>query len=341
MRDSMKADERMLAALRGQPVDRMPVIENSFWWDETVRRWQREGLPKDYDYHYGMEDVVDLQEYFGLDLLAHWWVKPYTPETPFAKVVGAGMGAIDLESYEKRLLPTLYPELRMEEEFVRMVRKKKSEGKMILELIINGAFWEPREYMGIEPHLYSFYDEPELYQRMLEDMKAWQKRVIEYAVNTLDFDYVTIAEDMSYNNGPMLGKELFDEFMAPYYREMVPFLKEHDLFVMTDSDGNIETPIAWFNEVGVQGYHPLEVQAGVDMNRLQELYPETAFIGNFDKMVMNRGEEAIRRELERLRPCIRRGRYVVSVDHQTPPSVSLEDYRTYVRCLKEFANNRD
>ena len=333
----MKANERMIAALQGKPVDRMPIIENAFWWDKTIARWQQEGLPRTYDYHYQMEYVVDIQEYFGLDLLAHWWVKPYTERTPFAEIVGAGMGAVDLESYEKKLLPTLYPELKMDEDFIRMVKKKKSEGKMILELIINGAFWEPREYMGIEQHLFSFYDQPELYQRMLYDMKIWQKKVIDYAVETLKFDYVTIAEDMSYNNGPMLGKELFDEFMAPYYREMVPFLKERNLFVLTDSDGNIEVPIEWFNAVGVQGYHPLEAQAGVDMNRLQVKYPETAFIGNFNKMVMNRGEMAIRTEFERLKPCIKRGRYIVSVDHQTPPSVSLNDYRVYLKLLKEYA----
>ena len=55
----------------------------------------------------------------------------------------------------------------MDDDFIRMVKKYKSEGKLILELILDGAFWEPREYMGIEAHLYSFYDQPDLYKRML------------------------------------------------------------------------------------------------------------------------------------------------------------------------------
>jgi hypothetical protein len=29
--------------------------------------------------------------------------------------------------------------------------------------------------------------------------------------------------------------------------------------------------------------------------------------------------------------------FIPSVDHQTPPEVSLEDYRTYVRVLKEYS----
>ena len=35
---------------------------------------------------------------------------------------------------------------------------------------------------------------------------------------------MTFAEDMSYNHGPMLSKALFDEFLAPYYRRLVPRL---------------------------------------------------------------------------------------------------------------------
>lgn len=336
----MRADERFIDTIKGKQTDRMPIIENSLWWDLTVHRWASEGLPMGKNYAYAMRDVVAIQEYFGLDLLAHWWVRPYTERTPFAKTVGAGMGAVDEESYEKLLLPTLYPEPRMEEDFIRMVRKLKGEGKLILELILDGAFWEPREYMGIEAHLYSFYDQPTLYQRMLSDMKEWQKKAVEYAMNTLPFDYVTFAEDMSYNNGPMLGKEHFDEFLAPYYREMVPLLNGYGLPVLIDSDGDISEAIAWFNEVGAVGYHPLEKQAGVDVNVLRKRYPNTAFIGNFNKMIMNGGEKALRAEFERLDPSIRGGRYILSVDHQTPPSVSLENYRTYVRLLKEYAAHR-
>ena len=31
---------------------------------------------------------------------------------------------------------------------------------------------------------------------------------------------MTIAEDMSYNHGPMISERTFDEFVAPYYRQL-------------------------------------------------------------------------------------------------------------------------
>jgi hypothetical protein len=42
-------------------------------------------------------------------------------------------------------------------------------------------------------------------------------------------------------------------------------------------------------------------------------------------------------ELERLMPAIESGGYVPPVDHQTPPGVSLESYRTYLGLFAEYA----
>jgi uroporphyrinogen-III decarboxylase len=60
-------------------------------------------------------------------------------------------------------------------------------------------------------------------------------------------------------------------------------------------------------------------------------------IGVFDKTIMHLGEAAMRKEFERLLPTMKQGGFIPSVDHQTPPDVSMENYRTYVRLLKEYS----
>jgi uroporphyrinogen-III decarboxylase len=61
-------------------------------------------------------------------------------------------------------------------------------------------------------------------------------------------------------------------------------------------------------------------------------------IGAFDKMVMKRGEAAMRAEFERLLPVMRQGGFIPGVDHQTPPEVSLDMYRTYLALLREYCH---
>ena len=142
---------------------------------------------------------------------------------------------------------------------------------------------------------------------------------------------------MSYNHGPMLSKDCYDEFIKPYYREIIPFIKSKGTKVFIDTDGDVEPLIPWFQEAGIEGVLPLERQAGVDVNRIRRNYPEWLMIGGYDKTIMHLGEESMRAEFERLLPAMKSGRYIPSVDHQTPPDVTLDNYKIYVSLLKEYA----
>ena len=94
--------------------------------------------------------------------------------------------------------------------------------------------------------------------------------------------------------------------------------------------------VPWLAELGVNGVLPLERQAKVDGLRLRERYPRLRMVGHFDKMTMNRGEAAMRAEFERLVPLMKAGGFIPSVDHQTPPGVSLAEYGVYLRLLREY-----
>ena len=148
---------------------------------------------------------------------------------------------------------------------------------------------------------------------------------------------LTFDEDMSYNKGPMLSEELFDTFIAPLYRKVVPLLHSHGTKVIMDSDGDISRMIPWMQREGIDGVLPLERQAGVDVCTLREQYPDFLFIGAFDKMTMRQSEEAMAGEFRRLLPAMASGGFIPACDHQTPPDVPLERYRSYIAMLREYA----
>ena len=149
---------------------------------------------------------------------------------------------------------------------------------------------------------------------------------------------VGFAEDMSYNHGPMLSYGLFKEFIMPYYRQVIPQIKKYNVNVLIDSDGDITSMIPWMAEAGIEGVYPLEKQAGVDVVKIRQKYPHFLMMGGYDKMVMSQGEAAMRTEFERLLPVMQSGGYIPSVDHQTPPGVSLENYQIYLRLFDEYVH---
>jgi hypothetical protein len=131
-----------------------------------------------------------------------------------------------------------------------------------------------------------------------------------------------------------------ERFRALMNFQIVPRLREMGANVIVDTDGDVTQLAPWLLREGIQGVLPLERQAGVDGLKLRRQFPTLQMIGHYDKMVMNRGEAAIRGEFERLAPLMKTGGFIPSVDHQTPPGVSLEEYRAYLRLLREYVRMR-
>ena len=329
----MQVRERFARTMAFREVDRLPMLEWATWWDKTVARWKTEGLT--IPQRPGLSEGESLQLEMGLDLHLQTWVGIRTEATPKPASFGAAI-VHDMDEY-LRIRPTLYPEHPLDPARMRFIADMQARGDAIAWLTLEGPFWGPRTLLGIEPHLYAFYDEPELMHAINQDIAAFNRRVYEQVCEYFVPDFMTIAEDMSYNNGPMLSEAQFDEFLLPYYRQMIPPMRERGTRVFIDSDGDISLALDWFIRAGIEGILPLERQAGVDLEVLRKRHPQTLFIGHFDKMTMPRGEEAMRAEFERLLPVMRKGGFVPSVDHQTPPGVSLENYRIYLRLLYEYA----
>ena len=105
---------------------------------------------------------------------------------------------------------------------------------------------------------------------------------------------------------------------------------------MVDSDGNLEDMIPWLEKDGIEGASPMERQAGTDIAKIRREHPDFKMMGGFDKRTIHQGEELMRKEFERILPVMRSGGYIPSVDHQTPPDVSLEMYKCYASLLNEY-----
>lgn len=327
----MNNRDRFRHVLRFERVDRLPRTEWAIWWDLTLSRWKKEGLRQDIPE--GRPGMVRVMEFFGLDPLYNFHFRPLRCTFP-AMLHGHGP-VTDTKSYEA-IYPHLFPEVDWDQVFPIWVRERHTAGELVVWFVVDGFFWSPRTLFGIERHFYAFHDEPTLMKRMNEDQLDYIKKLLVGIANIMEPEFMTFAEDMSYNQGPMLSKQLFDEFMAPYYREVVPLIKAMNIVPFVDSDGNVEKCVPWFKECGIKGTLPLERRAGVDIVRLRQAYPTLQVVGGFDKFTMTKGREAMRAEWERLLPVLRQGGYIPGVDHQTPPEVSISQYRDYLDLLWEY-----
>ena len=321
--------ERFRAVMNRQPADRLPLWEWAMWWNKTIERWKGEGLPA------RLNGVFDIHDYFGLDPYQQFWFSTTDPTIEAVQHHVEGIVS-NMDDY-LRVRPQLFPDHGPAVESMRPWAERQASGDAVVWITLEGCFWFPRTLMGFTKISLAMYDQPELLHRINQDLTDFNLRILQRVAKACVPTFATIAEDMSYNNGPMISERHFDEFIAPYYRQLVPRLQELGAIPIVDTDGDVTRLVPWLLREGIQGVLPLERQAGVDGMKLRERFPTLQMVGHYDKMVMNRGEAAIRAEFERLLPLMRSGGFIPSVDHQTPPGVSLEEYRVYLRCLAEYA----
>ena len=325
--DKMTARERFRAVMNFQPVDRLPVVEWAMWWDETVDRWRREGLGDDLG-------GQDLRRHFGLEVWEQRGIG--MGPVPNATIVEPAIRTMD-EYLE--LLPNLCQlnEDTLNRPMWEELLAPQAAGDIVVQLTLDGPFWWPRILLGDQEMLLVYYDDPELMHRIITDMREFHLRSIDAICEIIQPDFMTWAEDFSYKHGPLIGREIFDEFLAPYYRAVADRLHACDVPCIVDTDGDPTLAVPWYVDCGIDGLLPWEARAGTDVAGVRADWPELLMIGGYDKTVMSSGEAAIRAEFERLLPTAKTGGFIISCDHQTPPDVSLEDYGLFLRLFREYA----
>ena len=234
--------------------------------------------------------------------------------------------------------PHLFPDHGAAIQGMKPWIERQDRGEAVIWITLEGHFWFPRTLMGFSKIMLAFYDQPELLHKMNQDLLDFNLDLLDQIERIGRPTFMTVAEDMSYNHGPMISRELMDEFLSPYYEKMVARVKEMDMLTIVDTDGDVTGLVPWLLDNGIEGVLPLERQAGVDGMSLRKQFPKLVMVGQYDKMVMKHGEAAMRAEFERIMPLIRSGGFIPSVDHQTPPGVSLDNYRTYLRLLNEYTS---
>ena len=285
------------------------------------------------------EEILEDTEQYTIKRDRDGWVRKYPKDGGLVRIIRPVVTCEeDWDNLKEQIKTVIHDELSPEkmEAAYGKYREGARNGDYAVRLRLSGFFWMPRFLMDNEPHLYAYYDEPEMLKDIAQFMVDVYKEQLESIFKIVTPSLVFFEEDLSGKNGPLISADIFDEFVAPYYRQIIPFLKEQGVAnVFMDTDGNFTLLIPSILKAGIDGVLPVDVNAGVDIVEVRCQYPTLKFFGGFNKLRITEGKEAIEKELERLTPVIKQGGCIVCTDHQAAPHTSLEDYKYYVKRLKE------
>ena len=252
----------------------------------------------------------------------------------------------DMASWEKQCLWRLDPNTPERwngfDEGMRQAKLAAGEGKMMVQMLVGGYMYL-RSLFGPAEILYAFYDMPEVVHACMEAWFYLADAVIARHQQHVTFDMIFFAEDICYNHGLLCSPEMMQEFLLPYYQQLIANLRRRQLdparhlYVQVDTDGYAVPAIPIYQQaIDMDAMVPFEVASHCDVVEIGRQFPTLMMAGGIDKRVLAEGLAAIDRMVERIIPAMRaRGGYIPTCDHGVPMEVSLTNYRHFrQRCIE-------
>ncbi|HUV06996.1 MAG TPA: uroporphyrinogen decarboxylase family protein [Spirochaetia bacterium] len=195
-------------------------------------------------------------------------------------------------------------------------------GLEIPDLLVNKA-------INYEDYFLYLYERPDF-------IKEFQKRVDDYVARVMDvvlgypIDAVRLDNMLCMNIGPMISREMMEEFNFPWLDKYSRISRERNRIVCLHTDGNITSVMDRLIELGVQVLHPIEVCPAQDIYEMKERYGgRVAFHGNIDVggVLVGGSPDAVRQDVEEhIRRLAPGGGYICGSSHNIHEGIPFRNF---------------
>jgi uroporphyrinogen decarboxylase len=336
----MNSYERVMAALRLQQPDQVPILE----W-AICPRVVKAICP-------GAKDQTDVEEMLGLDgvstlgqfnkvnvkpdgsYLDEWgvWFKP-TPEEFDHPVRSPIQTMQDLKNYTPPDPDAPHRLGRLPELVARF------KGKKAIFFRHRAAFMWSVFLNGFENLLQNFLLEPEFAHQLMDTVLDVSIPMARNAIRA-GADAILESDDYAGNDAPFFSLPVFKEFILPRLKRMVDAIHEEGGIVVKHSDGNLWPLLDLIVDTGIDALNPMEPVAGMDIGEVKCKYgKKVCLIGNIDcgHLLPDGTEEEVEAAV---RECIRKaspgGGHILSSSNSIHSSVKPRNYLAMVEAGKRF-----
>jgi uroporphyrinogen decarboxylase len=307
----MNGLERMRKALRREEPDRVPHFE--LLVDKKVRDVIKPGLSNE-DFH----EYMDIDG-IGLGDKNNAWSHEVVDEAQ--RLYRDHWGAIIKFSTEAGGIPQ-EPALKSDGDFDKYVMPdpdedwrydklretvKRFKGERAVLCGVTDVFDVAKEhFLGDVAMFMDMIRNPDLVKRMSEKVLDYQLRYIDNCLE-VGADFFFINGDYATTHYPMVSPRMAGEFLMPYLKALVDRVHLRGSLAIKHSDGQLWPLFDQIVATGVDGIHPIDPEAGMDMGEAKARYGDKiCLLGNVDcgPLLTWGTPDEVRQETKE---CIRKG----------------------------------
>ena len=329
----MNSKERVLCAIRREPIDRVPLD----CWLHEKRFCKR--LEEDYG------PVDKFLDEFNIDIASSF--------VPWPNQFGEKDDRYYHRKFEMEELPGLDLEDPRDPKWLtetdwhpifRGVNVKDAVERYGDDRFIAVHMWGMVEgtssFLGIENCWLNLSAEPELMKRWMNKYAHWLAELAEACIDA-GVDMVRISDDLGQNEVELFPPEVINELIIPNMKIVIDRIKDKGAVVAMHSDGYIMSIIDQFIDLGVQVLHPCQESAGMNQRYIKEHYG--------DKLIMHGGldvmDSLLNLEGEPLREYVREqfdiwkpgSGFIYNGSHLIQPDIAPEKLCEVYRLANELA----
>lgn len=369
----MKPRDRVLAALAHTEADRVPTGDNqvdprlvehilgrptlaSTGRDELEALWngERDRVVGDY-----------CADHVELPLALDWdYVRvPVVPaDVPHPRLQTTGPYSwIDSEGFEVTMnasagniaVRSQYPSLEIDElpdpdapfdvdpsqlDAIRHVVEQLGDSHFIVaRASVDGTFpWGST--VGMDEFLVRMITDPDFVHRAIEvyvtRSLAWIDAFFDAGV-----DAVMTTDDYSDNRGPLMGVERYREFILPGLARQCEAVHARGGYFIKHTDGNTWPILDSFVDLGIDGWHGIQPDIGMDFKLLKQRYgDELCFFGGVNCHSLIEGPPASVREEVRyaIEHAAAGGGLVIATSNVVQPGTTPDNYAAMRQAVRDF-----
>jgi len=352
----MTSKERVRIVLEHGIPDRVPIHDG--YWDETLERWKREGMPE--------EATVSREaawEYFDTDIRLISVDSSFQfPETVLEEdqryvIRRTKDGMVEKRIKGKTSTPGLISfAVSNKADWDRLKHRLQStENRLPANLYdVLGSYERLQKFVAVAVHdpyeaswskigpdnlLMLLKTDPEFVHEVFRTITDLNLMVCEELLASgYSIDGAWIWGDIAYTRGLLFSPETYKALLYPYHRRLIGFFRQRGLPVVYHTDGNVEQVIPLLIEAGISCLQPLECKAGMDLFKLKAKYGEDlVFMGNVDFEKIAIGDrEAVEEIALKVGKGKAGGGYIYHSDHSVPPTIGFDTYLKVLELVREY-----
>lgn len=185
----------------------------------------------------------------------------------------------------------------------------------------------------------SMITNPGLIERVNDIVLNYNLRYLKNCIE-LGADMIFISGDFATTTGPMVSRSHTQRFLTAPLKKMVELGHAMGVPVLKHSDGNIMDIFDLILDTGIDGIHPIDPMAGMDIEEVKKMYGHRlCLLGNVScAYTLCEGTlEEVRKEV---RECIRKagpgGGYVCMSSNSIHSGVKPQNYVEMVKAIREY-----